>query len=64
VFFFGAIAAGSALQWTMVGALLLALMFLGSTFFTERISASRHPGYSEYQRTTSRLIPWFPRRAE
>jgi steroid 5-alpha reductase family enzyme len=48
----------------MVGALLLALMFLGSTFFTERISASRHPGYSEYQRTTSRLIPWFPRRAE
>jgi steroid 5-alpha reductase family enzyme len=62
-FVFGAIAAGSVLQWTVVGAVLLTLLFLGSTAFTESITKSKYPEYGDYQRTTSALIPWFPARA-
>jgi steroid 5-alpha reductase family enzyme len=62
IFAFGAIAAGSPLQWTIVGAALLSLLFLGSTAFTESITKSKYPEYAEYQRTTSAQIPWFPLR--
>lgn len=62
VFLFGAIAAGSLAQWTVIGALLLSLLFVGSTVFTERISRSRYPEYAEYQRRTSPVVPWFTRR--
>ena len=62
-FLFGAIAAGSLLQWTALGALLLTLLFVGSTIFTESITRSRYPEYAEYQRTTSPIVPWFPRHA-
>jgi steroid 5-alpha reductase family enzyme len=60
VYVFGAIAAGSPFQWTGVGAVLLILLFIGSTAFTESITASKYPEYADYQRTTSALIPWFP----
>jgi steroid 5-alpha reductase family enzyme len=62
-FLFGAVAAGSILQWTVVGAFLLTALFIGSTRFTEEISAAKYPDYVDYQRRTSALIPWFPRRA-
>jgi steroid 5-alpha reductase family enzyme len=62
VFAFGAVAAGSMLQWTVLGAVLLVLLFVGSTIFTESITKSRYPEYVEYQRTTSAVIPWFPKR--
>jgi steroid 5-alpha reductase family enzyme len=60
-FLFGAVAAGSVLQLTVLGPLLLTALFIGSTRFTEDISRSRYPEYAEYQRTTSMLVPW-PRR--
>jgi steroid 5-alpha reductase family enzyme len=63
VFAFGAVAAGSVLQWTVVGAVLLTLLFVGSTRFTESISVSRYPEYTQYQRQTSAVVPWWPRRA-
>ena len=63
VFFFGAIAAGSVLQWTVVGAVLLTVLFIGSTVFTESISASKYPQYAGYQARTSPIVPWLPRRA-
>ena len=59
---FGAIAAGSVLQWTVVGAVLLSLLFIGSTAFTESITKSKYPEYAHYQRSTSAQIPWFPSR--
>jgi steroid 5-alpha reductase family enzyme len=63
VFAFGALAARSVLQWTVLGAVLLTLLFVGSTRFTEQISRSRYPEYADYQATTSAVVPWFPRAA-
>lgn len=54
---------GGALNWTVIGAALLTLLFIGSTIFTESISAAKYPAYADYQRTTSMLIP-LPRRRE
>ncbi|MFT4085832.1 MAG: DUF1295 domain-containing protein [Gordonia sp. (in: high G+C Gram-positive bacteria)] len=53
---------GGALNWTIVGAVLLTLLFIGSTRFTESISASKYPAYAAYQRRVSMLVPWPPRR--
>lgn len=61
-FFFGAIAAGSVLQWTVLGAALLTGLFVGSTIFTESITKSKYPEYAEYQATTSPIVPLPPRR--
>ena len=58
---FGVSASGS-LQWTVLGAILLTLLFIGSTRFTESISRSRYPEYADYQRRTSMLVPWVPGR--
>lgn len=57
----GAAALGAALHWTLVGPVLLTALFIGSTRFTEEITLSKYPEYSEYQRRTSMLIPWIPR---
>jgi steroid 5-alpha reductase family enzyme len=62
VFFFGVIAAGSLWQPSVAGAVLLNLLFVGSTRFTESISVSRYPEYAQYQATTSAVIPWPPAR--
>ncbi|MFC5501471.1 DUF1295 domain-containing protein [Lysinimonas soli] len=62
IFLFGALAAGSLLQWTVAGIALLLAIFIGSTNFTEAISKSKYPEYAEFQKSTSAVIPWFPRR--
>ena len=61
VFAFGAIAAGSVVQWTVIGAVLLTLLFIGSTLLTERISGEKYPEYADYRASTSAVIPWFRR---
>lgn len=53
---------GGAVNATIVGPILLSVLFIGSTIFTESISSSKYPAYAEYRRTTSMLIPWPPRR--
>lgn len=58
LFFFGAVAQDSLIQWTALGAVLLTLLFVGSTRFTEQITLSRYPEYALYQRRTSAVIPW------
>lgn len=62
LFLMGVVAARSLLQWTVVGAVLLTVLFVGSTSFTEEITLSRYPEYAEYQRRTSPVIPWLVRR--
>ncbi len=56
VFAFGAIAAGTVRLPTIAGAVLLTVLFVGSTVFTEQISAARHPDFDDYRRTTPMLV--------
>jgi steroid 5-alpha reductase family enzyme len=58
---FAIAATGVWLHWTIAGAVLLTLLFIGSTRFTESISRSKYPGYDEYRARTSAIVPWFPR---
>lgn len=52
---------GGVLNPTIVGPTLLTVLFIGSTIFTESITASKYPAYAVYRRTTSMLVPWPPR---
>lgn len=52
---------GGAVNVSIVGAFLLSVLFVGSTIFTESITAAKYPAYADYQRTTSMLVPWPPR---
>ena len=54
-------ATGVWLHWTIAGAVLLTLLFIGSTVFTESISRSKYPEYDGYRARTSAIVPWFPR---
>jgi steroid 5-alpha reductase family enzyme len=58
LFFFGVVAAQSVVQWTVVGAVLLTTLFIGSTRFTESITRSRYPEYADYQSRVSPIIPF------
>ena len=58
VFLFAVSAARTVLLPTIVGSVLLTLLFVGSGRFTESISVSRYPEYTGYQLETSAVIPW------
>ncbi len=64
LFFFGVVAAGSLLQWTVLGAFLLTTLFIGSTIFTESITKSKYPEYADYQARVSPIIPFPSRHTE
>ncbi len=56
------IAAGAGwFNWTILGAVVLTLLFQASTALTEQISLGKYPAYAGYQRTTNRLVPWVPK---
>jgi len=57
-----AISATGKVDLTILGALVLTGLFIGSTRFTEQLSVSKYPEYREYQRNVSALVPWWPRR--
>jgi steroid 5-alpha reductase family enzyme len=57
-YLFSVAATGEWLNVSIIGPIALTALFHGSTNFTESISVSKYPRYAEYQRTTSRLIPW------
>ena len=47
------------LHWTVCGALGYLLLFQGSTWLTESITASKYPEYVDYQARVGKLIPRF-----
>ncbi len=61
VYLFSVAAGAGWINVAIAGAVLLTLLFQGSTAFTERLTLEKYPAYAEYQRTTSRLVPWPPR---
>lgn len=62
LYLFAIAATGVVLHWSLAGAVLLTLLFVGSTTFTESITRSKYPEYADYQRRTSAVVPWLPRR--
>ena len=63
-YLFSVAVSGAWINWTIVGTVLLTLLFQGSTSMTENLSVKKYPQYVEYQRSTSRLLPWFPEQAK
>ena len=61
IYGFGVAATGHLFHWSILGPVLLTLLFDGSTRFTESITKSKYPEYGDYQRSTSRLLPLPPR---
>ncbi len=58
-YFFSVIASGNWINWSMVGCLLLILLFKGSSDFSEKISLEKYPEYEEYQKKVPRFVPFF-----
>jgi steroid 5-alpha reductase family enzyme len=49
-YFFGVAASGQWINWTVIGAVLLIVLFVGSSRLTEKISSQKYPGYAEYKK--------------
>ncbi|MCB0755254.1 MAG: DUF1295 domain-containing protein [Flavobacteriales bacterium] len=56
-YLFSVAATGEWLNWTITGAVLILMLFQGSSNFSEEITASKYPEYASYQARTSRFIP-------
>lgn len=56
-YLFSVAATGRWLNWSLAGAALLMLLFLGSSDFSEKISASKYPAYKDYQKQVPRFVP-------
>jgi steroid 5-alpha reductase family enzyme len=56
-YFFGVAASGKWINWTVIGPVLLVLLFLGSTKLSERISNGKYPDYAEYQKDVPKFVP-------
>lgn len=56
-YFFGVAASGAWINWTISGPVLLVLLFMGSSGFTESISMKKYPEYQSYKQDVPRYIP-------
>ena len=56
-YFFSVSATGLWLNWSVMGAILLILLFYGSSNFSESISISKYPEYLDYKNKTPRFVP-------
>jgi steroid 5-alpha reductase family enzyme len=54
---FSIVATGSFINWSLVGALLLLLLFHGSSDFSEKISSEKYPSYAAYKKRVGRFLP-------
>lgn len=58
-YLFSVSATGRWLNWSLTGSILLMLLFIGSSDFSEKISAGKYPGYQDYQKRVGRFLPRF-----
>ena len=58
-YLFSVAASGRWVNWSLIGALLLVLLFIGSADFSEKISASKYPKYADYLKRVPRFVPKF-----
>ena len=50
---------GSSVNWSMVGWVLLVLLFQGSGWITELLTERRHPSYAKYKERVPLYVPCF-----
>jgi len=58
VYLFSIIASGQWFNWSIAGAILLIILFKGSSDFSEAITEKKYPQYEEYKKNVSRFIPF------
>jgi steroid 5-alpha reductase family enzyme len=58
-YFFGVAASGLWINFTITGAVLLVLLFIGSSQLTENISSGKYPEYALYKRNVPKFVPRF-----
>jgi steroid 5-alpha reductase family enzyme len=57
-FYLFSIGAGiGVFNWSIIGALLLIVLFLGSSTLAEQISGGKYPAYARYCQQVSRFFP-------
>ena len=56
-YLFSVSATGMWLNWSVMGAVLLVLLFWGSSNFSESISSGKYQDYEEYKKQVPRFIP-------
>jgi steroid 5-alpha reductase family enzyme len=56
-YFFGVAASGKWVNLTLLGPVLLVILFIGSTRLTESISVKKYPQYDEYRKEVPKFIP-------
>jgi steroid 5-alpha reductase family enzyme len=56
-YLFSVAATGRWLNWSLAGGILLMLLFLGSSDFSEKISAGKYPAYRDYKGRVPRFVP-------
>ncbi len=61
-YLFGVAASGKWINFTLLGPVLLVLLFIGSSIMTEKISSGKYPDYSTYQKEVPKFIPRIFRR--
>lgn len=50
-------ATGQIINWSIIGCMLLLVLFKKSSDFSEEISAKKYPDYANYQKNVGRFIP-------
>jgi steroid 5-alpha reductase family enzyme len=58
IYLIGAANVGSIFHWSILGPIMLTLLFMGSTIFTEGITKEKYPEYGLYQK---KVWPIFPK---
>ncbi|MBE0676452.1 MAG: DUF1295 domain-containing protein, partial [Bacteroidales bacterium] len=61
-YLFSVAASGQWINFTLIGPVLLVILFIGSSVMTEKISSGKYPDYSTYQREVPKFIPRLFRR--
>jgi steroid 5-alpha reductase family enzyme len=57
-YLFSVAASGEWFNWSIAGCLLLVVLFMGSSNFSEEISSGKYPEYAEYQNKVPRFLPF------
>ena len=58
-YLFSVAASGRWLNWSIMGIVLLLLLFQGSADFSEKLSAEKYPEYKDYLKKVPRFLPKF-----